>query len=210
MRSAAALLLCLLALTGCGSSDDGGQKAGGQESGSPESCGLLTDAQVAELAGQPVTQSRATAVGSLPACLYMVENSDKVQVIDVPASEWSRELPALLDQVEQSGVVNDPKTRDRFAAAREKLDTEGSLDDDAACAMFSDLLEIQGAPAGESQIVSFVPTRKQPSGVNGQTCTDGDYTSVQLQSADLQSADLDAVAKRVGTALEAAHGEATD
>ena len=42
------------------------------------------------------------------------------------------------------------------------------------------------------------------------TCTDGDYTSVQLQSADLQSADLDAVAKRVGSALEAAHGAATD
>ena len=210
MRSAATLLLCLLVLTGCGSSDDGGQKAGGQSSDSPESCGLLTDAQVAELAGQPVTQSRATQVGSLPACLYMVENSDKVQVLDVPASDWSRELPALLDQVEQSGVVNDPKTRAKFAAARKKLDGEGSLDDDAACALFSDLLEIQGAPAGESQIVSFVPTRKAPSGVTGQTCTGGDYTSVQLQSADLASADLDAVAKRDGTALETAHGAATD
>ena len=165
MRSAATLLLCLLVLTGCGS-DDGGN-ADGQDTAGPESCGLLTDAQLAELAGQPVTQSRATEVGALPACLYMVENSDKVQVIDVPASEWSRELPALLDQVEQSGVVNDPRTRAKFAAARKKLDADGSLDDDAACALFSDLLEIQGAPAGESQIVSFVPTRKAPSGVNG-------------------------------------------
>ena len=152
---------CLLALTGCGSSTTAAD-AGRQDADSPESCGLLTDAQVAELAGQPVTQSRAAEVGSLPACLYMVENSDKVQVIDVPASEWSRELPALLDQVEQSGVVDDPATRDKFAAARKKLDAEGSLDDDAACALFSDLLEIQGAPAGESQIVNFVPTREEP------------------------------------------------
>ena len=204
MRSAATLLLCLLALTGCGSSDDEEKQAD-----SPEACGLLTDAQVAKLAGQPVTQSRATEVGALPACLYMVENSDKVQVIDVPASEWSRELPALLDQVEQSGVVNDPATRDKFAAARKKLDSEGSLDDDAACALFSDLLEIQGAPTGESQIVSFVPTREKPSGVNGQTCTDGVYTSVQLESADLSTTEADAVARRVGKALETAHRAST-
>ena len=140
---------------------------------------------MADLAGQQVTQSRADEVGALPACLYMVENSDKVQVIDVPASQWSRELPALLDQVEQSGVVDDPETRDKFAAARKQLEAEGSLDDDAACALFSDLLEIQGLPAGEERIVNLVPNREKPRGVNGQTCTDGVYTSVQLQAADL-------------------------
>jgi hypothetical protein len=204
MRSAAALLLCLLALTGCGSSGDGGDDGGDTGSdAAPESCGLLSDAHVAELAAQPVTQSRADEVGALPACLYMVENGDKVQVIDVPASQWSRELPALLDQVERSGVVNDPATRDKLAAARKKLGAAGALDDDAACALFSDLLEIQGLPAGEERIVNFVPTREDPQGINGQTCTDGVYTSVQLQSAEL--GDAQAAAARVETALEAAH-----
>jgi hypothetical protein len=138
----------------------------------------------------------------------MVENSDQVQVIHVPASQWSRELPALLDQVEQSGVVNDPETREKFAAARKQLEAEGSLDDDAACALFSDLLEIQGLPAGEERIVNLVPNREKPSGVNGQTCTDGVYTSVQLQAADLT--DTKAVVARVETALDAAHGASVE
>jgi hypothetical protein len=203
MRSAAALLLCLLVLAGCGSSDDGSDGSDGQDDAGPESCQLLSDAEVAELAAQPLTQSRADEVGALPACLYMVENSDKVQVIDVPASQWSRELPALLDQVERSGVVNDPATRDKLAAARKQLGAKGALDDDAACALFSDLLEIQGLPAGEERIVNFVPTREDPQGINGQTCTDGVYTSVQLQSSDL--GDAQAAAARVETALDAAH-----
>jgi len=203
MRSAAALLLCLLVLAGCGSSDDGTAGSDGSDDAGPESCRLLSDAEVAELAAQPVTQSRASTVGALPACRYMVENSDKVQVIDVPASEWARELPALLDQVERSGVVKDPATRDKLAAVREQLGATGALDDDAACAMFADLLEIQGLPAGEDRIVNFVPTREEPQGINGQTCTDGVYTSVQLQSDDL--GDAQAAAVRVETALEAAH-----
>jgi hypothetical protein len=203
MRSAAALLLCLLVLAGCGSSDDGSDASDRQDDAGPESCRLLSDAEVAELAAQPVTQSRGDEVGALPACLYMVENGDKVQVIDVPASQWSRELPALLDQVERSGVVNDTATRDKLAAARKQLGAAGALDDDAACALFSELLEIQGLPAGEERIVNFVPTREDPQGINGQTCTDGVYTSVQLQSADL--GDAQAAAARVETALEAAH-----
>ena len=145
-------------LTGCGGSSDDEP----DDDTASGACDLLSDAQVADLAGQQVTQSRADQVGALPACLYMVENSDKVQVIDVPASQWSRELPALLDQVEQSGVVNDPATRKKFAAAREQLEAEGSLDDDAACALFSDLLEIQGLPAGEDRIVNLVPNREEP------------------------------------------------
>ena len=204
MRSAVTSLVCLLALTGCGGSSDDDDK----DDAAPDSCSVLSEAQVADLAGQPVTQSRDDEVGGVPACRYMVENGDQVQVIDVPASQWSRELPALLDQVEQSGLVNDPKSRAKFADAREQLDAAGFLDDDAACALFSDLLEIQGLPAGEERIVNLVPNREEPSGVNGQTCSDGVYTSVQLQAADLT--DQQAVVARVETALDAAHAASVE
>ncbi|PUA82232.1 hypothetical protein [Nocardioides currus] len=103
---------------------------------------------------------------------------------------------------EQSGLLDDPGSRAKIAAAREQL-VDG-FDDEQACATFSDLLELQGLPDDSHQTVNIVPSREDPQAVSGQSCIAGTYTSVALHSDSLE--DLDAAGVRVLTALTAATG----
>lgn len=89
--------------------------------------------------------------------------------------------------------------------AQLELSKRGELNAQQACAVFSVMAEIGGAPDGATHIVQYLPIGDSLA-VTGQKCTHGRFTSVAFQKPGLQaSPDL---ARRVRSALSAAHGRA--
>jgi len=207
-------LVTVLALgAGCDDEPDNSDTSGtGDTSDTREegsACATLLDrsAELAALGSH--SAERSTDVGGLPACQALIAGSslgiDRIQVIQVPAEDWATTLPALIDEVLGSGLVKDPAQLRRLEQGREMIDSGDELTADSACELFTTLVvSLQGLEAGAQSIVNVLPDRQNPQAVNGQACSDGTYTSVQIESASGLEAD-NALLGRIRAALDGYH-----
>ncbi|MGW5705454.1 DUF3558 family protein [Amycolatopsis japonica] len=206
----------MLLLAGC-SSDKSGSAPQGKvaESEAPSSadpaaetaapdalCELLTPADLSMIAGE-ASEPKALAVGGLPACHWETPAGGRVQVIGTSAEKWATQLPAAIEQVKKSGLLDDPETARKLEAARDLIASGKEIAPDRACELFSTLLEVQGLPAGSSRTVNLIPTRENPKAINGQTCSGGRFTSVQLVAPNLSGSDDEA--SKMSSVLTRAH-----
>jgi hypothetical protein len=145
-------------------------------------CDVLDAEAVADLAGGPITAHSDAVVGALPACQWQ-DGDLRVQVIQVPAGEWAVSMPALLDQMRESGGLDETNLA-RIDEAIELIES-GVVAPAAACAMFSTMAEIAGHETGTDRLVNLVPNAEEPQALSGQACFDGVYTSVLLVSPGL-------------------------
>ncbi|WP_244199921.1 hypothetical protein [Amycolatopsis thailandensis] len=166
------------------------------------SCELLTPAELSMLAGE-VSEPKTLAVGGLPACHWEMSAGGRVQVICTSAGTWARQLPAAIEQVKRSGLLDDPETVRKLETARDLIASGKEIAPDRACELFSTLLEVQGQPAGSSRTVNLIPTRENPKAINGQACSGGRFTSVQVVAPNLSRSDDEA--SRLSSVLTKAH-----
>lgn len=165
-------------------------------------CELLTPAELSMLTGE-VSDPKPLAVGGLPACHWETPAGDRVQVIGASAGTWAMQLPAAIEQVKKSGLLDDPETARKLEAARDLIASGNEIAPDRACELFSMLLEVQGQPAGSFSTVNLIPTRENPKAINGQACSGGKFTSVQLVAPNLSGSDDEV--SRLSSALTSAH-----
>lgn len=171
--------------------------------GDGDPCDLVDLTTIEELAGSTVAETVPDDVLDFPRCVYRMTSGARVWAGSTDARIWAAEVPAALEIVEQSGLLQDESTASKVDAIRDQLAEMASLDNEEACAVFSDFVEIQGAGAGQSEVVNFVPDALNPLVVNGQRCRDGVYSTVQLH--DEAIADDIATYDRITTALDAVH-----
>jgi hypothetical protein len=205
-------MLCCLAsvlVLGAGCGDDPDTDTDGDKREESSECAALIDrsAELAKL-GSP-SEEHTADVGGLPACQARVTGSnvgaDQFQVIQVPAEDWARTLPDLIDQVIESGVVKDPAQLRKIERGRDMIDSGDELTADGACELFTTLVvSLQGLDEGAQSIINVLPDRKSPQAVNGQACSDGTYTSVQVESASVLKVDNDLLGQ-IGAALDRYH-----
>lgn len=202
-----ALALAGVLLAGCGGdTDDGADGADGANSTdstarADEGPGSSTSEGAAEACAARLTESPAlagvgtlgeattTAVGGVEACRAPVTGSEvgvvAVQLIDTSASAWVEGLPAALEQVLDAGIVTDEAGLAKLREAQELLESGEGLGDAAACDLFQTIVvELQGAAPGARSVVNSVPTEEAPLAVNGQACSEGSYTSIQVENPD--------------------------
>jgi len=165
-------------------------------------CELLTPAELSMLTGE-VSGPKSLAVGGLPACHWETTDGGRVQVIGASAEKWATQLPAAIEQVKKSGLLDDPETARKMEAARDLVASGKEIAPDRACELFSTLLEVQGQPAGSSHTVNLIPTRENPKAINGQACGGGRFTSVQLVAPNLSGSDDEV--SRLSSVLTRAH-----
>lgn len=203
------MLCCLMSVwvlgAGCGDDPDNG----GDTQEESSECAALIDrsAELAELGS--ASDEHTADVGGLPACQAQVTGSDvgadEFQVIQVPAEDWARTLPDLIGQVIESGVVKDPAQLRKLERGLDVIDSGDELTADSACELFTTLVvSLQGLEEGAQSIVNVLPDRESPQAVNGQACSDGTYTSVQVESASVLKVD-DNLLNQVGAALDTYH-----
>lgn len=220
MRASLALpLLSFVLLAGCSpTADDGPESVSAADPTSTatpadtmtepaiegvDPCDLLSEEEAATLAGAPVNLPSPGMTGGMANCQWLTEDAVFVQTVAVPAPVWAQSLPDLLPLVEASGLAGDGEALEKFRAGAELVEGGEALDADAACSLFSTLLELQGRPGGSATIVTVVPDPGSPQAVTGQACSGGAFTSVMVGDArGLQGALPDA---RVARALTEVH-----
>lgn len=169
-------------------------------SGSPAGqCALLDPMTVQDLAGEHLDGREATVAGSnLSSCEYGRLDDVGVRVAQVPANEWARALPGIVDQFKAMGALDDPNLRRQLEDGKDLIERGETIPPDQACALFSDMLRLQGVPAGGDWIITYIPGRENPQAASVQACVDGTYTSIVVGKPDL------AVSREQETALEEA------
>ncbi|SDU38780.1 DUF3558 family protein [Amycolatopsis keratiniphila] len=206
----------MLGLVGCSSDKSGSAPQGqvaasvAQSSADPDAktstpdalCELLTPAELSTLTGE-ASDPKTLAVGGLPACHWKTPAGGRVQVIGTSAEKWATQLPAAIEQLKKSGLLDDPETARKLEAARDLIASGKEIAPDRACELFSTLLEIQGQPVGSSRTVNLIPTRENPKAINGQACSGGRFTSVQLVAPNLSGSDDEV--SRLSSVLTSAH-----
>jgi hypothetical protein len=188
LPSASALLL---ALTGCASPGDGAP--GGSAVAAPTpvaveatpdgptACDLLGADQVLALAGRDLgAPHEANVAGDdgFPACVWGEDGSATVQVTRVPAVDWAQRLPAMLEQLEATGVVDDAENSRKIREASELVGSGQQVEAGQACDLFSTMLEFGGVGPGQTWTVNIVPNLEAPEALTGQSCADGVFSSV--------------------------------
>ena len=149
----------------------------------PGPCGLVDSEAVAELAGSPLENRQLVQVGRLlPACQWGTDDLG-VQVAQVPANQWARTVPSLIDQMRSSGKLGAENQR-KLDEAAEMLASE-DLGTSTACEVFSLMTELSVHEPDLTSIVNYVPTQDDPKAVTAQACVDGVYSSIMLIDADL-------------------------
>lgn len=221
-RASVPLALCaMLGVNGCSSEDPApapepkAVESPTESSGPPGTavsgntpCDLLTDTELSALAGEPLPEGTPANVGGLPACQWGPTERVGVQATTVPAGTWARQLPALVDRLEASGLL-DAENRDKLEAARELVESGAQIAPDRACDLFTSLIvEFQGQPSGSWRVINAVPTREDPRAISGQSCRQGTFTSVLLVAPGL-SGSHDEI-ERVATALATARKRGLD
>lgn len=140
-------------------------------------CDLLADDAAAELAGEPIVESRRAAVGGLPVC-QMRGDESFVQVAQVPATAWAETVPDLIDELRTNGAL-DTTNQARAEDVATRL-AAGEYDGLGACELFSAMAEFNGTAPGQKRTVAYVPDGLAPQGISAQSCVDGTYASVFL------------------------------
>ena len=186
-RTLPVVLLLVVPLTGCGGDDEptttetSPAATASSSSATPEegACDLLSAEQVTELAGEDLGDGRETSIaGELPVCQWGELGSVGVQAGRVDASEWARSLPAVVAQLEASGLVDDDLNAQRLEDAAALVASGETIAPDRACELFSDLAEIGGQDPGARVSISLVPSSADPQAISAQGCRDGVYSTV--------------------------------
>lgn len=179
-------------LSGCsGSSSDDDTKASADPSATPTptatatpidrdqvACKLLTGADRAKLAGSAVDDIvSASGTDGSSQCRWQ-SSAALIQVTTLPAKQWAKSLPAVVSQLESSSEVKTEADKKDLAAAKKLLAGAASFTDDQACAAFTTLAELGGDKKGTTTTITPVPISQTESGLSGQTCSDGELTSV--------------------------------
>lgn len=172
-----------------------------------EACSMITEEELVTLSGESSLGEplEVDLGGGLPVCQWM-QGTTRVQVGTFPSTDWARRFPQLLAQLEASGTEFDKATRKKLDKSLELLESGGTIDEKAACDLFSTMVELQGAGSGQDFIINLVPDAKTVLAITGQTCTGGQYTTVMLMRPGLTGSD-DEVA-RVRSTLRAVHTRA--
>ncbi|MFC6287643.1 DUF3558 family protein [Nocardioides sp. GCM10027113] len=169
-------------------------------------CDLLSEQEAATLAGAPVDRPSPGTTGGMPNCQWLTGDGVFVQTVAVPAPVWAQSLPEILRLVEASGLAGDGEDLEKFRAGAELVEGGEDLDPDAACSLFSTMLELQGRPEGSSTIVTVVPDPGSPQAVTAQACSRGRFTSVLVGDATgLQGALPDSQVARTLTEVHRRH-----
>lgn len=170
-------------------------------------CDLVDNSILEEVAGSEITTSSASDLQGLPRCIHTTASGARVQVASMPAADWAAAIPGLLDLVRDTGGFTDAENLAKLDRAEELLNGGGVEAGQAACDVFSLLVEIQGLPPGSAQVINFVPNAAAPLAVNGQRCADAVYTSVQLEADGI--VDDQATVDRIDQALATVHAAGT-
>ncbi|HET8961986.1 DUF3558 family protein [Nocardioides sp.] len=143
-------------------------------------CDLLPNREVEQVAGGAVGAARSGMTGGLTNCQWAIADGGFVQVIGSTSSTWAQSLPDALRALESSGQFTDSANLRKIRAGAELVEAGQELDPVEACSLFSEMLELQGQPAGSRWIVNVVPDRENAMAVTGQQCTEGRFTSVMI------------------------------
>lgn len=157
-------------------SESPSESAGAEAAASP--CDSLQADDLEALTGKDLGEGNEGRAGSLPACQWGDPSTGGVQVVDVTAEEWGRQLPALIAQVKASGAFDDARNSKQLRQASKLIESGRHLDGGQACRLFSKLAEIQGNRAGAQTTVTLLPTAQQPQAISAQTCADNRFASV--------------------------------
>ena len=169
-----------------------------------DQCELLTDAQIAELAGERLGGKQPhTIAGELPACVWGTPVKG-VQLGSVSSVVWARGLPTVVEQLKASGAA-DAATLQKLEDAADLVATGESIPAGQACDLFTKLVELNGLPKGSNVTVNLIPDANNPQAISGQACLGGIYTTVLLIRPDLSGSDDET--QRVEQALRQAMGQ---
>ena len=166
-------------------------------------CELLTTSEVERLTGESVGEPKPGLTGGVPNCQWAVPDGRYVQTVGVEAAEWARSLPELIRIIEASGEFSDTENMRKLRQGADLVEAGQDLDPGAACSLFSQMVELQGQPPGNSWIVTVVPTRTDAQAVTGQMCSVGSFTSVMV--ADMEGLDGPLPLDEVAEAIKLAH-----
>jgi hypothetical protein len=188
-----AALLGIAALSGCSPADgtdpapspSPSASAAASPSAEPSDdaappCDLLDDATVAELIGEASDGTEVVVPGSeIPACQYGDLASVGLQVARVPAADWARSLPSIVQTMLDlpEGVLDDDlraQLEDAAAAVEEGTEIEPA----EACGYFSRLLEVAGQEPRTTRTVNYLPDQASAVAITGQQCESGTFASV--------------------------------
>jgi hypothetical protein len=204
------LTLPMLVLSaGCGSDDPEADDSGpipsvstGSSSPStdsspePTACDLLTDSQVAALAGQPLNAGEEATIGAtIPACQWGSLDDVGVQAGIVDAGLWAHSLPDLVTEFQASGALDEENVA-KLEEAAELVESGREIADDRACELFSDLVELNGLPAGSNLTVNLLPSAEDPVAFSAQTCRNGRFASVLVVRPDISGSAVEARSAR--------------
>lgn len=172
-------------------------------------CTLLTGSDRMELAGSAVDDVvAASGADGSSQCRWQAASA-LIQVTTLPAKEWAKSLPKVVEQLASSSDVDSATDKKDLAAAKKLLAGAASFDDQQACDAFTTLAELGGAEKGTTTTVTSIPITETESGISGQTCVDGDLTSVLysvpgLKQTDAVDATVTTILKRAQKRLAAA------
>lgn len=210
----AAAVSCIFA-AGCSSGEDKQESSESPSSGSTpppsassaatsvDPCDLLTQTELEELAGDPVGDPKPGLTGGLANCQWDTSGGRFLQVVGASSSDWAHSLPEILRTLEDADLLTDPENRRKLREGAELIEAGQELNPGQACAMFTEMVELQGQPAGTTSIVTLVPNRRDPQAVTGQMCSGGRFTSVMIAAQG--GLEGPPPTERVGKALKIAH-----
>ncbi|MET1037162.1 MAG: hypothetical protein ABW075_02755 [Aeromicrobium sp.] len=205
--------LAVTVLTACSGSDsdDASPEASPSASATPNpieesaACSFLTPEERQQLAGVAVdTIVAASAVREGSGQCRWQESAALIQVTTLPAKEWAKSLPDVVNQLESATDLTSAKDKADLDRAKKLLAGAASFTDAEACEAFVTLAELGGAKKGSTTTVTSVPITETESGISAQTCTDGALTSVIYSVPGLKQ--TDEVDKTVTKILDAAQG----
>jgi hypothetical protein len=211
---AVAAALVLLSACNGGSDDDA---SSGQSTATPTptaastpapidasqvACRLLTASDRAQLAGSAVDEVvAASGSDGSSQCRWQAERA-LIQVTTLPAKEWAKSLPDVVQQLESSTDVSSPADQKDLATAKKLLAGAASFTDEQACDAFVTLAELGGDDSGTRTTVTSIPITETESGISGQACSGGELTSVLYSVPGLKQ--TAAVDRTVSTILDRA------
>lgn len=210
LRGAAAVV-ALLALGACsGSGSDDEPEVSPSATATPDpvedsaACSFLTPAERQRLAGVAVdTIVAASAVREGSGQCRWQESAALIQVTTLPAKEWAKSLPDVVEQLESSSDLTSDADKKDLARAKKLLADADSFTDADACKAFVTLAELGGAEKGARTTITAVPITETESGISAQTCSGGALTSIIYSVPGLKQTEQ--VDKTVTGILEKTH-----
>ncbi|MFC7488572.1 hypothetical protein ACOCJ7_08265 [Knoellia sp. CPCC 206453] len=187
-RLGASVAMALLALTGCSQPDEGaGTTASkGTAEAADAQCELLTAAELVSLTGKKLEGRGTTITGStIRACQYGELETVGLQVAKVPADEWAKALPGVVEQFKANGAMGSSDVLAQLEKAAKVIEEGNTLPPGKACEFFSTLVEVQGKPPQTRSITAYVPTADDPVAISAQSCQGDTYVSLLVGRPDI-------------------------